>query len=97
MTKQAVLWMLYLEREHFPIELGRNYPRIVNRLAETWDNPEEGNKYLDSLLLDDRGNRQGFPMKVLRELIALRELYNALHHDMRDLWNKARLIRPIGK
>lgn len=93
-SQQGMKWLLSLERDYFPIELARHYPRIINRLAHTWDIPGEGVKYLDSLLLDDRGDREGFPMSVLRELIALREYYNTLGIHKDDIWDKGHLAQP---
>ena len=92
-TPQAVTWLLSLDKAYFPSELAKAFPRIVNRLAATWDNPFEGGKYLDSLLVDDRGGRQGFPMPVLRDLIGLRELRNHLEPKELDVWDKAHLTR----
>ena len=92
-TPTAVTWLLSLDKAYFPSELAKAFPRIVNRLAEFWDNPFEGGKYLDSLLVDERGGRQGFPMPVLRELIALRELKNLSEPEKADVWDKAHLVR----
>lgn len=96
-SQKGMKWLLSLERDYFPIELARSYPRIVNKLAQTWDIPGEGTKYLDGLLLDDRGDRQGFPMSVLRELIALREFYNTLITSKDDIWDKGHLAQPNKK
>jgi len=44
--------------------------RIANELSRLWDGPE-ADHYIDSLLLDDRGDRMGFPIAVLDELMFL--------------------------
>lgn len=44
--------------------------RIANELCRLWDSPE-ADHYIDSLLLDDRGDRMGFPIEVLDELMFL--------------------------
>ena len=36
----------------------RRFARIANLLAAVWDNPEYFNKYMDSLLIDNRGDRK---------------------------------------
>ena len=48
------------------------FPRIANELAALWSEQEELTDYLDELLMDRRGRRQGFPARVLSELHALR-------------------------
>lgn len=93
-SQQAMDWLLSLDKEHFPIELAKHHPRIINILAEHWNSPVEGRAYLDGLLLDDRGGREGFGMSVLRELIALKELHNKVVPQVADIWDKAHLVRP---
>ena len=92
-SKTAVGWLLSLDKEYFPMETARAYPRIINRLAETWNNPLVGSEYLDRLLTDDRGDRTGFPLGILRELIALKELRNTIDTGKKDIWDKAHLTR----
>jgi hypothetical protein len=94
LSKPGMDWLLSLDKEHFPIELAKYHPRIINILAEHWNSPVEGRAYLDGLLLDDRGGREGFSMSVLRELIALKELHNKVVPQVADIWDKAHLIRP---
>lgn len=56
------------------------YPRILNRIADAWNTPAAFGALVDSLLIDDRGQRQGFPFEVISELTELREYYFALVH-----------------
>jgi hypothetical protein len=49
--------------EHF-------HPNLINRLTLLWGYPECHN-LLDSLMVDSRGNRQGFRQEVLGELMFL--------------------------
>jgi hypothetical protein len=44
--------------------------RIANELCRLWESPE-ADHYIDSLLLDDRGDRMGFPIEVLDDLMFL--------------------------
>jgi hypothetical protein len=92
-SPKAVAWLLSLAKEYFPMETAKAYPRIVNMLAENWDNAVIVRPYLDSLLVDDRGGRAGFPLPILRELIALKELRNKIDPREKDIWDKAHLIR----
>jgi len=57
----------------------RRFPRIANQLAAVWSDKPAARSYLDGLLVDDRGNREGFPPDVLRELLSLRLYYENLH------------------
>lgn len=51
----------------------RCFSRIAQELAARWK-VGDIDTYLSSLLLDDRGNRQGFPADVLEELMFLSSL-----------------------
>jgi hypothetical protein len=44
-----------------PIELASRFPRIANSIAELWRRVARCEEYLDSLLVDHRGDRTGFP------------------------------------
>ena len=57
------------------------YPRIANYLAASWNEPAATHAYLDQLIVDHRGNRQGFPPGVRAELVALRNYYNMLRPE----------------
>jgi hypothetical protein len=46
------------------------FPRIARELAARWNGPDI-DAYLDSLLIDTRGNRMGFPPDVLEEIMFL--------------------------
>jgi len=37
-----------------------------------WDEKSICEKMLDALMIDDRGNRQGFPFAVAKEILALK-------------------------
>ena len=68
-------WMADLPLEVRPGALARRFPRIANALAALWARPVEAADYLNDLLVDRRGGRQGFPLEVLDELHTL----NAYH------------------
>lgn len=48
----------------------RRFPRIARELMARWKGGEI-DTYLDSLLIDDRGDRMGFPEDVLEEIMFL--------------------------
>src|SRR5437667_4949305 len=64
-----------IEESARPKELAAVFPRIVNRMAKLWKTPREMDRYFESLLADTRGNRQGFPLKILMELGTLSDYY----------------------
>jgi hypothetical protein len=68
-------WMAMLPSEVRPLALLKQYPRIANLLARTWNDPAQCQEYFDDLLRDRRGHRAGFPLDVLEDLLALRDYY----------------------
>ncbi len=50
--------------------LERRFMRIAIELIKRWKGPDI-DAYLDSLLIDTRGNRMGFPEDVLEEIMFL--------------------------
>lgn len=70
--KFAQAWMAALPLHARPQQCALQYPRIVNTLAAMDSDSERSEAYLKSLLADTRGQRQGFPPLVLKELIAFR-------------------------
>lgn len=48
----------------------RRFPRIARELSSRWSGRDIDN-YLDSLLIDTRGHRMGFPAEVLEEIMFL--------------------------
>lgn len=53
------------------------FPHVVNQLAAAWAEPRLLLAAVDALLLDDRADRQGFPLKTVQELSDLRNYYAA--------------------
>jgi hypothetical protein len=75
LTSVAVAWLKSLPRRHQPAELVRQYPRIVNKFALMWPDPALTEAYFDSLLVDRRGGRRGFPRPVLSDILQLNEYF----------------------
>ena len=86
-------WMAGLPLEIRPIALGELLPRIANTLAALWPQPNEFVAYLFEMLADRHGRPKGFPIKILRELRALRAYYASIHPDRSDLWTKPKQLR----
>lgn len=75
---RTLAWVETLPSDVQPTALLRRYPRIVNLIATVWGDRQWFQEYMESLLTDTRGNRQGFPPDVLKDLLALRSYYDDL-------------------
>ena len=75
---RTLKWVATLPPNVQPTALLRQYARIANVIAATWQHPTSLRSYLDCLFSDNRGNRQGFPPEVLNELIALKRYHDSL-------------------
>jgi hypothetical protein len=73
-----------------PTALLRLHARIVNLIATTWRDPRAFGTYMESLLRDTRGNRQG-PPKIVAELVALKHYYDTRGVEDNDFtWQDVR-------
>ncbi len=57
--------------------LSKDFPKVLNRLADVWNRPREFYALADSFLVDDRGDRQGFPFAALQEISNLVEYFES--------------------
>lgn len=57
--------------------LEKGFPRIVEKIVLLWG-ANDFSDYLNSLMIDERGDRKGFPFDVLEELMFLNHV-----HDIR--------------
>jgi hypothetical protein len=72
-----------------PNHIISTFPHIMKLISKSWHEPKEFVKTLDELLIDDRGNRVGFPFAVIVELTDLREYYfSTVRPDARKLWDR---------
>ena len=69
-----------------PLALLRAFPRIANILARTWNDAAEFQTSLEDLLIDRRGNRSGFPVEVLEDLLTLRDYYQGRYPHLPLPW-----------
>ena len=79
----TTLWMAGLPPAVRPIVMARTFPRIANSIAELWRRVARCEEYFDTLVVDMRGDRTGFPPEVAQELTALRIHFNELHSRIR--------------
>lgn len=56
-----------------------HYPRICREITRLWFRPEI-NAYLESLIVDENFDRQGFPFEVFDELLLLSDLHWFMSH-----------------
>ncbi len=49
------------------------FPHVLNRVSAEWDTPGAALDVLETLLFDQRGDRQGFPDDALAALLALHQ------------------------
>jgi len=89
LTTEAQALLSSLDEAVRPQELAARYPRIVNQIARQWRTPALMDRYFQDLLMDTRGNRQGFPLKIVMELSTLREHYTGMSGSARaaSVWD----------
>jgi hypothetical protein len=89
----SMRWLEQLPEEVRPVQLARDFPRIVNLLAASWPQPAEFHLYGDRLLVDHRGNRKGFPIPIREELHRLLNYYESLYPRTGNAWEFERPFR----
>jgi uncharacterized protein len=62
--------------DQYPHRLEQQYPRILDKIGQLWGESEL-DTYFEILLIDQRGNREGFPKDVMTEILRL----NLLHKE----------------
>jgi len=75
---RTLKWVASLPLNVQPTALLRHYARIANGIAATWGHATSLRSYMDCLLSDNRGTRQGFPPEILSELVALKRYHDTL-------------------
>ncbi len=59
------------------------FPWVAERIERAWESPEKFQRVIDELLIDTRGDRQGFPFEVVDELADLKVYYETWLHPKR--------------
>lgn len=80
LTGDTIKWLAGLPSDVRPSALPIQFVRIANQLARVWPTPRVCLDYLDDLLIDHRGGRQGFPFDVALELAGLKDHYETVVH-----------------
>jgi hypothetical protein len=68
-------WLATLPSHVRPMATARQYARIANRIGDLWPHCEFTRLYFQSLLIDRRPGREGFPSVVRYELEVLQDYY----------------------
>lgn len=76
LTKEAATWLMSLPPASRPLILARKFPRIANELALIWGDTATCEMKLNSYLIDERGNRLGFPIDVAKDLMDLKAYFD---------------------
>lgn len=63
----------------YPHKLETAFPRILDRFVDIWGNPRLMEEYFKELMIDERGDRHGFPEDILMEILDLRSYYRSLY------------------
>jgi len=74
LSDDAVNWLARLPEDFRPAALAERFPRVVNRLAQLWQDPGLTEHFLDELVVPRRPGRQGFPAEVTVDLQSLQVL-----------------------
>ena len=75
LSGEAIHFLASLEGNIRPESTAKQFPRIINRIASLWKKPLLMDNYFEDLLIDQRGDRKGFPLQVAIEIATLREFY----------------------
>lgn len=71
----TIKWLASLPSDVRPTVLPIQFVRIANALARIWSDHRRCLEYLEDLLIDRRGGRQGFPFEVALEIAGLKDYY----------------------
>src|SRR4051812_29773373 len=93
--ERTIRWLATLPRRVRPLATGSKFPRVVNRICDLWSQCEYTRLYLQSLLIERRADRRGFPPEIRQELETLQQYYfEHLSGLPAVLWNAVPLHPP---
>ena len=100
LTAAAEGWISNLPDDIRPKVVPEMFPRIANKMAALWRHPDTFMEYMDALVVDDRGDREGFPLAVVMELVTIKDHYEMNVHPERTkayLWDPRIKEQPKPK
>jgi hypothetical protein len=90
------LWLRRMPPRIHPRHLCRYHPHLANRLARCWGDRERVQHFIDDLLIDRRGGRQGLSDRVKSELQCI-ERFQALHSGFRCQATPIRALPRVAR
>jgi hypothetical protein len=87
LSDETSRWLAALPADVRPLHLARRFPRIANSIADLWRRVARCEEYLDTLVVDLRGDRTGFPAEVAKEVTDLRNYSAELHPQQGSKWD----------
>lgn len=97
LATDALEWLAKLPEGVRPEDLPLRFPRIANALARHWIYPDACRAYLDDLLIDKRGTRQGLPGEVADELATLKDYFETVLHPVpQTVWDEVAERRRLA-
>src|SRR5256885_562841 len=89
LADETMRWLAGLPENVRPQQLPIRFPRIANALCLRWGNRDVCRTYLDDLLLDKRGTRQGLPSEVVEELATLKNFFETVLYPVpQTVWDE---------
>jgi hypothetical protein len=98
LADETLLWLERLPDALRPRVLPVRFPHMANALCRRWNNSDMLRAYLDDLLIDNRGNRQGLPADVADELATLKDYFETVLHPMpQTVWDEVAARKRAGR
>lgn len=86
--------------DKYPKNLEEKFGRILEKITKLWGT-EELEKYISELMIDDKGDRQGFPPEVVSELFALSMVHDeyliAMQAHASDPWANEKVKAELSE
>lgn len=80
LQSQTHVWLRRIPSAIHPKQLCRYYPRIANRLAQSWGDKAKVEQIFEDLMHDRRGQRKGFSERVRVEIERLERFHSRKLH-----------------
>jgi len=97
LVADTIKWLASLPPDVRPTALPTQFVRIANALSRIWSDHRRCLEYLEDLLIDRRGGRQGFPFEVALEIAGLKDYYETtIHPTAQTAWDLIVAMRPLS-
>jgi tankyrase len=75
-------------QSHLAFIRAAGFPHVSLTLERLWDRPAECRSYFESLVIDKRGGRRGFPVDVMRRILQLHAIHPSTTQEENDVWSQ---------